>query len=46
MSTRWKLLGELEAINGVLMLGMTSAALMILLQQLVKTQRRSLGLEE
>ena len=31
MSKRWKLLGPLEAINGVLMLGMTAAALMVIL---------------
>ena len=38
MSARWKLLGPLEAGNGVLMFGMTSAALMAILQQLIKTQ--------
>ena len=38
MSTRWKLMGPLEAANGVLMFGMTSAALMAILQQLIKTQ--------
>src|SRR5262245_14260867 len=36
MSARWKLLGPLEAANGVLMFGMTSAALMAILQQLIK----------
>jgi Ion channel len=40
MSNRWKLLGPLEAINGVLMLGMGAAALMVILQQLVKLQYR------
>jgi hypothetical protein len=39
MNDAWKLLGPLEAVNGVLMLGMTSAALMVILQQLVKAQR-------
>ena len=39
MSKNWKLLGPLEAVNGVLMVGMTSAALMVILQQLIKTQR-------
>jgi hypothetical protein len=39
MSKSWKLLGPLEAVNGVLMLGMTSAALMAILQQLIKAQR-------
>jgi Ion channel len=38
MSTRWKLMGPLEAANGVLMFGMTSAALMAILQQLIKVQ--------
>ena len=40
MSKEWKLLGPLEAINGVLMLGMSAAALMVILQQLVKLQYR------
>jgi hypothetical protein len=39
MTRNWKLLGPLEAVNGVLMLGMTAAALMVILQQLIKTQR-------
>ena len=38
MSKNWKLLGPLEAVNGVLMVGMTSAALMVILQQLIKAQ--------
>lgn len=38
MSKNWKLLGPLEAINGVLMLGMSAAALMVILQQLIKLQ--------
>ena len=38
MSKNWKLLGPLEAINGVLMLGMSAAALMVILQQLIKAQ--------
>jgi hypothetical protein len=38
MSARWKLMGPLEAANGVLMFGMTSAALMVILQQLIKGQ--------
>ena len=38
MSARWKLLGPLEAANGVLMFGMTSAALMVILQHLIKVQ--------
>ena len=38
MSARWKLMGPLEAANGVLMFGMTSAALMAILQQLIKSR--------
>lgn len=38
MSARWKLMGPLEAANGVLMFSMTSAALMAILQQLIKVQ--------
>ena len=38
MSARWKLLGPLEAGSGVLMFGMTSAALVTILNQLMKTQ--------
>ncbi|MEF8712552.1 MAG: ion channel [Accumulibacter sp.] len=40
MSKTWKLLGPLEAINGVLMLGMSAAALMVILQHLIKVQMR------
>jgi Ion channel len=36
MSKSWKLLGPLEAVNGVLMIGMSGAALMAMLQQLIK----------
>lgn len=39
MTKNWKLLGPLEAVNGVLMLGMTAAALMAILQHLIKVQR-------
>ncbi|RYG32115.1 MAG: two pore domain potassium channel family protein [Burkholderiales bacterium] len=46
MSEQWKMLGALEAVVGVLMLGMTSAALMAILSQLIKVQRRALGHEE
>jgi len=38
MSARWKLLGPLEAGNGVLMFAMTSAALVTILQQLIRAQ--------
>ena len=39
MSKNWKLLGPLEAVNGVLMVSMSAAALMVMLQQLIKAQR-------
>jgi len=42
MSTPWKLLGPLEAVCGVLMLGMTAAALMAIVQQMIKTQGEAL----
>ncbi len=38
MSKDWKLLGPLEAVNGVLMVGMSGAALMAMLQRLIKKQ--------
>ena len=37
MTKPWKLLGPLEAANGVLMFGLTGAALMAILQQMVRT---------
>jgi hypothetical protein len=40
MSKHWKMLGPLEAINGVLMLGMSAAALTVILQQLIKLHYR------
>jgi len=43
MQKRWKLLGPLEAINGVLMLGMSAAALMAILQHMVKSQLQERG---
>ena len=46
MSKEWKMLGALEAVSGVLMLGMTSAALMAILSQMIKVQRRALGHDE
>jgi hypothetical protein len=41
MSKDWKLLGPLEAVCGVLMLGMTAAALTVILQQMVNIQREA-----
>jgi hypothetical protein len=38
MQSPWKILGPLEAINGVLMLGMSAAALMAILQHMIKSQ--------
>src|SRR6478672_3824789 len=46
MSKNRKLLGPLEAVNGVVMLGMTSAALMVILQQVIKDQRDELMASE
>ena len=43
MSKNWKLLGPFEAVNGVLMLAMAAAALMAILQQMIKTQLDALG---
>jgi Ion channel. len=39
MSKPWKLLGPLEAVCGVLMLGMTAAALMAILQHMINALR-------
>jgi hypothetical protein len=39
MSANRKLLGPLEAVNGVLMLGMTAAAVMAIVQHLIKSYR-------
>lgn len=43
MTQPWKLLGPLESLCGVLMLGMTAAALMAILQQMIRSQRGDLG---
>ena len=45
MSKPWKLLGPLEAVCGVLMLGMSAAALMAIMQQMIKTQREARKLD-
>ena len=45
MSRDWKLLGPLEACCGVLMLGMTAAALTVILQQMIKAQLEAAGLK-
>jgi hypothetical protein len=43
MAKRWKLLGPLEALNGVLMLGMTASSLMAILQHMIKTHGKTLS---
>jgi len=43
MTKRWKLLGPLEAANGVLMFGLTGAALMAILQQMIRAQAERAG---
>lgn len=43
MTKPWKLLGPLEAANGVLMFGLTGAALMAVLQQMIKAQAEKSG---
>jgi hypothetical protein len=42
MTENRKLLGPLEAVNGILMLGMSAAALMAILQDMIKAQRGAL----
>jgi len=44
MTKPWKLLGPLEAANGVLMFGLTGAALMAILQQMIRAQADKAGL--
>jgi hypothetical protein len=46
MSKNWKLLGPLEAVNGVLMCGMTAGVLMGMLQSQIKQALRSKQLLE
>jgi hypothetical protein len=43
MSKPWKLLGPLETLNGVVMLSITGAALMAMLQQMITAQQRVAG---
>jgi hypothetical protein len=45
MSRRWKLLGPLEALCGVLMLGMNAAVLMAILQHILRSQHIKLELD-
>ena len=42
MSKPWKMLGPLEAINGIMMLGMSAAALVTILQQMIRSQQDDL----
>jgi hypothetical protein len=37
--------GTARSVCGVLMLGMTAAALMAILQQMIKSQRKTMGLD-
>jgi hypothetical protein len=46
MSQNWKLLGPLEAVNGVLMCGMTAGVLMGILQAQIKQVLRERKLQE
>jgi hypothetical protein len=46
MSKPWKMLGPLEAMNGVLMLGMSAAALMVILQQMIRSMQNGLMKEQ
>jgi hypothetical protein len=43
MSDRWKMLGPLEALCGVLMLGMNAAVLVAIMQHMLKSQDRGRG---
>ena len=45
MSADRKLLGPLEALNGILMLGLTSAALLGILQHLTKGQKLATSID-
>jgi hypothetical protein len=46
MGERWKMLGALEALNGVIMLGMTGAALMSILSHIITRLPRADGFED
>ena len=43
MNQEWKLLGPLEAANGVLMMSMTAAALTAILQNIIRSQADAIG---
>jgi hypothetical protein len=43
MQQEWKLLGPLEAANGVLMMSMTAAALTAILQNIIRSQADAVG---
>lgn len=42
MNQDWKLLGPLEAANGVLMMSMTAAALTAILQYMIRSQANTI----
>ena len=44
MKQEWKLLGPLEAANGMLMLAMTAAAMTAILQYIIRSQADAMGL--
>jgi Ion channel len=46
MKEEWKLLGPLEAANGILMMSMTAAALTAILQYIIRWQADAIGPEE
>jgi len=43
MKQEWKLLGPLEAANGVLMMSMTAAAMTAILQNIIRSQAEAIG---
>ena len=46
MSQEWKLLGPLEAANGMLMLAMTAAAMTAILQHIIRSQADVIGVRQ
>ena len=46
MKEEWKLLGPLEAANGILMMSMTAAALTAILQYIIRSQTDAIGAGE
>ena len=46
MTQEWKLLGPLEAANGMLMLAMTAAAMTAILQYIIRSQADAIGVRQ